>query len=245
MKTITIYFVLLSIILSCNSKIEKTANIETPIQHEIDEKNNKKGFTNRSKELIAIREHLKEKLPNIVIDRFPAQIEKLQFALIADGYNISLEETAKKSLHYKNQYQRYMSIFIDEKFTYNDVVKALSNYKKFEQKRKNKSDEIRKLNVLVNLQNKLVNQVKECRKNGFLTDEENSFMTVNQYLKDLHPNKEIKYSNLKFENNYTAIFADIYDGDNNIYSYIFSYRLDINEFTFDEKGLPDVIYDGD
>lgn len=245
MKAQIIYILLLSIAISCNSKIDEKVNINELVREESKNTNDNKMFSNRAEELIAIREYLKEKLPNIILDRFPAQIEKLQFSLIADGYNISLEETAKKSLHYKNQYQRYMSIFMSENFTYNDVVIALSDYKKFQEKRDKKSDEIKKSNVISNLKNSTVNQIKECRTNGFLIEEEYSFMTVDKYIKELHPNKEIKYSRLDLDNNYTTISADIYDGDKNVYSYVFSYRLDLDEFTFDEKGLPNVIYDGD
>lgn len=245
MKTQIIYILLLSIAISCNSKINEKVNINEVVREESKNANENKMFSNRAEELIAIREYLKVKLPNIIIDRFPAQIEKLQFSLIADGYNISLEETAKKSLHYKNQYQRYMSIFMAENFSYNDVVVALSDYKKFQEKRDKKSDEIKKDNVISNLKNSTVNQIKECRTNGFLTDEGNAFMTVEEYIKELHPSKEIKYSHLDLDNNYITISADVYDDDKNVYSYVFSYRLDLNEFTFDEKGLPNVVYDGD
>lgn len=245
MKNLIIYCFTVLLISSCNQKKEEKNITTTTSQIETKKISNNKTVKNRAEELIAIRDLLKEKLPVIIIERFPNQIEKLQYALIADGYNITLEETAKKSLHYRNQYQRYMSIFMDENFTYKDVAVALSNYKKFEENRKNKNDEQLKKNVLSNLKNTTLNQIKESSKNGLLIDTTDSFMYLNAYLKEQHPYKEIKYNNVKFENNFTTIFVDIYEGEKNIYSYIFTYRLDLNEFTFLEKGLPDIIYDGD
>lgn len=161
MKAKIIYTLLLSITISCNSKIDEKENINTVVHEESKKTNDNKMFSNRAEELIAIREYLKEKLPNIIIDRFPAQIEKLQFSLIADGYNISLEETAKKSLHYKNQYQRYMSIFMTENFTYDDVVVALSDYKKFQEKRIEKSYDV--INLDENLSTKADTIVKQIK----------------------------------------------------------------------------------
>lgn len=87
----------------------------------------KTEFSNRAEELIYIREYLEYKLPIILVKKFPEEMKKAQYELISMGENPTLGEAAKKSLHFHNLYEPYMSIIISEKLNFVDVKKQLEN----------------------------------------------------------------------------------------------------------------------
>lgn len=127
-KLLSICFVCL--LCSCNygNRSNDTKNSESIENYKNNDSDfSKTKFSNRAEELIYIREYLEYKLPIILVKKFPEEMKKAQYELISMGENPSLEEAAKKSLHFHNLYDPYMSIIISEKLNFADIKKQLNS----------------------------------------------------------------------------------------------------------------------
>ncbi|WP_134355998.1 energy transducer TonB [Flavobacterium psychrophilum] len=119
---------LLITFLSCkkenSSKIEQKTN-EIEIKKSELNDFSKTDFKDRAEELVYIREYLNYKLPIILVDKKPDQMKKVQYELISRGENPSIEEAAKRSLHFSNLFEPYMSLIISENTTFKIVKQQL------------------------------------------------------------------------------------------------------------------------
>jgi hypothetical protein len=116
------FTILLLVVLTLNSFSQKNNG------NKVNQKNNiftKTIFKSRADELIYIREYLNYKLPLILVKKYPEQMKKVQYELISNGENPTLEEAAKKSLHFKNLYEPYMSLVVSENTTFKIVKEQL------------------------------------------------------------------------------------------------------------------------
>lgn len=82
---------------------------------------NQTNFKDRAEELIYIREYLKHRLPQIIIEKEPDLIKSLQYELIAEGENPSLTDVALRTRKYKFEYERSMSNIINGKYSFKKV----------------------------------------------------------------------------------------------------------------------------
>jgi hypothetical protein len=88
---------------------------------------NQTNFKDRAEELIYIREYLKYKLPQIIIEKDPDLIKTLQYELIAEGENPSLTDVALRTRKYKFEYDRSMSNIINRKYNFKKVKELLES----------------------------------------------------------------------------------------------------------------------
>lgn len=88
---------------------------------------NQTNFKDRAEELIYIREYLKYKLPQIIIEKDPDLIKTLQYELIAEGENPSLTDVALRTRKYKFEYDRSMSNIINGKYSFKKVKELLES----------------------------------------------------------------------------------------------------------------------
>ena len=119
---------LLITFLSCKKensfKTEQNSN-ETEIKKSVINDFSKTDFNDRAEELVYIREYLNYKLPIILVDKKPDQMKKVQYELISRGENPTIQEAAKRSLHFSNLYEPYMSLIISENTTFISVKQQL------------------------------------------------------------------------------------------------------------------------
>lgn len=143
MKKIII-FCLLLVLISCKKEgvesIESTTNKDSLTEQTNDF--SKTEFKDRAEELVYIREYLNYKLPKILVAQNPEQIKKIQYQLIANGENPTLEEAAKKSVSFSNKYEIYMNLIISEKTSFAEVKKQLESSGKLDFKFQNESPQI-------------------------------------------------------------------------------------------------------
>ena len=127
MKFFLIVYLLITVF-SCknekNLKTEQKLIEKENIKSELNDFS-KTEFKDRAEELVYIREYLNYKLPVILVSKEPEQMKKVQYELISRGENPTIEESAKRSLHFSNLYEPYMTYIISENITFKTVKQEL------------------------------------------------------------------------------------------------------------------------
>lgn len=233
MKNTVVNFILIVILfISCQKKDEviKTFTDEQNTNPQITEEN----FNNRAEELILVREYVVSKLPSIVIKKYPERMEQLQLSLIKNGENISLKDATRKSLQYSNMYQLYMDKVIEERLSLSQVKIELQNFFEFEKTEFRRSKVMEVSNMINNLKKLPIGHIEDVRRNRFLTDESKSYLTVEDYILEMNPNRSILYNYIASENkNIYFIIVDIKDSQDTTLSYTFEYSLTDKSYKFD------------
>ncbi len=199
MKTILISALILTLTYSCSTKDNGNNSKDSGEVTNYDF--TKDQFDNRAQELTYIREYLNTKLPEILIKKFPEKMEKIQLQLITQGQDVTLEEAAKRSIHFSNQYSMLMSRFNNDNTSFKDAKWCLDNYDEYEKQRniKNEQEEIK--DIIPALKRTVLREIKDARKNSYLKpNSSDDYLTVADYYKNYFPKCEIIYEKNKTDN---------------------------------------------
>lgn len=125
-----IFLIVCLLITFVSCKNEKNLKTEQKLIETENKKSELKEFSNtefkdRAEELVYIREYLNNKLPLILISKEPEQMKRIQYELISRGENPTIEEAAKRSLHFRNLYEPYMTYIISENIKFKTVKQEL------------------------------------------------------------------------------------------------------------------------
>lgn len=241
----TVYYlsiVCLSFLFSCKVQSEKEVNTsEVNTSQEVDNKLdfNKMSFSDRAEELIYIREYIKYKLPEVLIKKFPKEIESIQEQLILSGQNVTLKEAASQSLYFSNYNGLLLEFVKADKLSFKDVKWRLDNFDLYEKQEKAAYTKDKINNIVSGLQKATIVNIKDALIHNF-TDDFKGYYTVDDVYQEKYPNCKIIYDLKKTDDpNIYKIFVTVDKDDENLESTIFEYNLQDNYYKHFDTAHPD------
>ena len=190
LKSISIILIVF-IGLGCQNKSKTETLPELITKKQLDF--NKTDFTDRAEELKYIREYLEIKLPEILIEKFPDKMRDAQLELVADGYDVSLKEASKRTYYYSNQFPLMMSNYNENNVSFKDAKWCLDNYKECSKREQNKVNEKKIKNIVPRLKNSTLISIKDTKKNEFIKDFSDDYLTINNHYERYYPSYAVVY----------------------------------------------------
>ncbi|WP_291087032.1 hypothetical protein [Flavobacterium sp. BFFFF1] len=159
-------------------------------------------------------------------------MKKVQYSLIVQGENPTLEDAARKSIMFSNQYQMLMSRYISENSTFKTVKVQLENFDQYKKDWAKKERESEFDKIIDVFKSYTINRIHDINKHNIIKDNLEGGYTVADYFEKQNPKRKIEYQKLKTKNpNVFRIVIEVSENDTPFSLNIFEYDFVSKQFT--------------